>query len=106
GDLAGAVESWDSLLGRRDRTGIVASIEAAKLQEHHLRDLPRALELVASGLAQADRRRRIGYPEPALERDLRRRAERIRRRLAGHGAHRTAGTLIPMASDGQRVVPA
>ena len=106
GDLAGAAESWDSLLGRRDRTGIVASIEAAKLHEHHLRDLPRALELVVSGLAQADRRRRIGYPEPALERDLRRRAERIRRRLAGRAAHRMTGTLAPMASDGQRVEPA
>ena len=85
GDLTPRAGSWDSLLGRSDRTGIVAAIEAAKLQEHQLRDLARALSLATAGLAQADRRRRIGYPEPALERDLRRRVERIRRRLAVRG---------------------
>ena len=106
GDLAAAVRSWESLLMRRDRVGIVAAIESAKLHEHHLRDLPRALELASNGLAQADRRRRIGYPEPALERDLRRRADRIRRRLAGRPASRGRGSLAPMASIGQEVGPA
>ncbi len=93
GNLGAAVRSWDSLLGRSDRTGIVAAIEAAKLQEHRFRDLPLALRLVSTGLAQAERRRRIGYPEPALERDLRRRADRIRRRLT-----RTSGQGAPSAS--------
>lgn len=90
GDLAAAAASWDSLLSRRGRVGIVAAIESAKLHEHHLRDLPQALRLAAAGLVQAERRRRIGYPEPALERDLRRRVERIRRRLAARTA---AGSL-------------
>ena len=91
---------------RRDRVGIVAAIESAKLHEHHLRDLPQALQLVTAGLAQAERRRRIGYPEPALESELRRRAVRIRRRLAGRAARRAPGSLVPMTSIGQRVEPA
>jgi hypothetical protein len=106
GDLAAAVRSWDSLLARRDRVGIVAAIESAKLHEHHLRDLPQALELATTGLAQAERRRRIGYPEPALERDLRRRAERIRGRLAGGASSRASRSLAPIASLDQRVGPA
>jgi hypothetical protein len=103
GDLEAAVGSWDSLLGRSDRTGIVAAIEAAKLQEHQFRDLALALRLVTAGLAQADRRRRIGYPEAALERDLRRRDDRLRRRLAARaGARRSAGHLGDPPSEAAR----
>ena len=82
GDLAAAARSWASLMDQPGRTSIVAAIELAKLHEHHLRDLPGALRIATTGLGNADRRRRIGRPEPALERDLRRRSDRIRRRLA------------------------
>jgi hypothetical protein len=82
GDLAAAARSWSALMDQPGRTSIVAAIELAKLHEHHLRDLTGALRIAGTGLAKADRRRRIGRPEPALERDLRRRSERINRRLA------------------------
>jgi hypothetical protein len=81
GQRDAAVRSWTSLLERPGRTGIVAAIELAKLYEHQVRDLRAALRVATTGLGQADRRRRLGRPEPALERDLRRRSERIRRRL-------------------------
>jgi len=82
GDPAAAADSWTSLMAHPGRTGIVAAIELAKLLEHQVRDLGRAMNVVSAGLGQADRRRRLGRPEPDLERDLRRRAERLRRRLA------------------------
>lgn len=82
GDRQAAARSWASLMDRPGRTGIVAAIELAKLHEHCLRDLRGALRVVTAGLGQADRRRRLGRPEADLERDLRRRSDRIRRRLA------------------------
>lgn len=63
------------------RIGIVATIELAKLQEHQFRDLHAASSSAMTGLRRADTRRHLGHPEPALERDLRRRIERIRERL-------------------------
>jgi len=82
GDIAAAARSWGFLMDQPGRTAIVAAIELAKLHEHHLHDLPTALRIATTGLGTADRRRRIGRPEPALERDLRRRSDRLRRRLA------------------------
>jgi len=90
GDRQAAARSWVSLTDRPGRTGIVAAIELAKFHEHHLRDLPGALRLVAAGLGQTERRRRLGHPEMDLERDLRRRADRIRRRLARSEGSKTS----------------
>jgi RNase_H superfamily len=81
GDRQASARSWALLLNRPGRTGIVAAIELAKLHEHQFGDLRGALRLAAEGLGRADRRRRLGRPEHALERDLRRRTERLRRRL-------------------------
>ncbi len=82
GDHAAAIRSWAILMDGSGRTAIVAAIELAKLHEHHLHDLSGAMRIVSAGLAKADRRRRIGRPEPGLERDLRRRMVRLDRRLA------------------------
>lgn len=80
GDAFAAARSWRHLMDEPGRTGIVAAIELAKLREHQFDDLAGALDAATTGLARADRRRRMGHPEPALERDLRRRIDRLRRR--------------------------
>jgi hypothetical protein len=82
GRTVDALDAWESLACGPGRTAIVAAIEAAKLREHRLADAGGALATVERGLALADRRRRLGMPDPALEADLRHRWRRLRRRLA------------------------
>jgi uncharacterized protein YprB with RNaseH-like and TPR domain len=77
-----AADVWTSLAAGNGRTAIEASIELAKLREHRLADRSGALRAAVSGLAAAERRRRSGRPERALEADLRHRIGRLRRRLA------------------------
>jgi len=81
GEHRAAAASWLTLMDHPGRIGIVATIELAKLQEHQFRDLHAASSSAMTGLRRADTRRHLGHPEPALERDLRRRIERIRERL-------------------------
>jgi hypothetical protein len=80
GRTVDALEAWEALAHGPGRTAILAAIEAAKLREHRLADVGGALASVERGLALADRRRALGMPEPALERDLRHRWRRLRRR--------------------------
>jgi hypothetical protein len=80
GDPLAAARSWRHLMDEPGRTGIVAAIELAKLREHQFDDLAGALHAATTGLGRADWRRRMGHPEPALERDLRRRIDRLKRR--------------------------
>jgi tetratricopeptide (TPR) repeat protein len=80
-----AADAWASLAAGAGRTAIVAAIELAKLREHRLRDPLGALRATGDGLALAERRVRLGRPEPRLEADLRARARRLRRRLVGRG---------------------
>ncbi len=77
-----AAEAWRELIGGPGRTPIVAAVELAKLLEHRLRDPAEALRIAMDGLAAADRRTRIGRPEPRLTADLQRRVIRLRYRLA------------------------
>jgi hypothetical protein len=81
-----AADAWASLAAGPGRTAIVAAIELAKLREHRLRDPLGALRATGDGLALAERRTRLGRPEPRLEADLRARARRLRRRLVGRMA--------------------
>jgi RNase_H superfamily len=81
GRIADACEAWTALAASPGRLGVVASIELAKLREHRLSDHVGALEAATSGLAAAQRRRRLGRPEPALEANLEHRLTRLRRRL-------------------------
>lgn len=82
GRIDEACAAWSSLTASPGRLAVVAAIELAKLREHRLRDPVGALEIATRGLATAERRRRIGRPEPALEANLERRIERLRRRVA------------------------
>jgi RNase H-like protein len=75
-----AAEAWQAVAAGTSRSAIIATIELAKLHEHRLRDPASALRAVLRGLSLAERRRRLGMPEPALEADLVRRHERLLRR--------------------------
>ncbi len=86
GRIGEACEAWAALTASPGRLAVVASIELAKLREHRLGDLVGALEAASRGAALAERRRRIGRPEPVLEANLERRLARLRRRLATRAA--------------------
>ncbi|MEA2578875.1 MAG: uncharacterized protein QOD78_2463 [Chloroflexota bacterium] len=79
-----AADAWTGVAAGPGRTAIVGWIELAKLREHRLGDAPGALEATLRGVATADRRRQLGFPEPALEADLRHRLGRLRRRVGRH----------------------
>jgi RNase H-like protein len=81
GRYAEALTAWHALTYGRGRTTVIATIEAAKLLEHRLRDPTAALAMAERGLALAERRRSLGLPEPALETNLVVRRDRLRRRL-------------------------
>jgi tetratricopeptide (TPR) repeat protein len=81
GRIDDACEAWAALAASPGRLGVLAAIELSKLREHRLGDPVGALEAATRGLAAAERRRRIGRPEPALELNLDRRLARLRRRL-------------------------
>ena len=82
GRHADAADAWSALAAGSGRSAVLAAIELAKLNEHRLGDRPAAFLAVQRGLGTIERRRRLGRPEPALEADLLRRAERLRRRMA------------------------
>jgi hypothetical protein len=82
GRHAEAAEALESLAAGPGRMAIVAAIELARLRERRLKDLRGALAATMHGLTLAERRHRLGRPEPALEADLRRRAARLHRRVA------------------------
>jgi hypothetical protein len=77
-----AAEAWAALAAGPGRAAIVAAIELARVRERRLKDPRGALAATTHGLALAERRHRLGRPEPSLEADLRRRAARLRRRVA------------------------
>jgi hypothetical protein len=78
-----AADAWEAIAMSTGRNAIIATIELAKLYEHRLADRPAAMAAVLRGFALIERRRRIGRPEPALEADLVRRHDRLRRRGVG-----------------------
>jgi hypothetical protein len=78
-----AADAWEAVAMSTGRNAIIAAIELAKLYEHRLRDRPAAMAAVLRGFSLIERRRRIGRPEPALEADLIRRHDRLRRRGVG-----------------------
>lgn len=77
-----AADAWEAIAMGSGRNAIIATIELAKLREHRLADRAAAMAAVLRGFSLLDRRRRIGRPEPALEADLIRRHDRLRRRGA------------------------
>ncbi len=81
GRIEEALEAWDALAAGPGRTAVLAGIEAAKIREHVVRDTTAALASASHALALAERRRRLGRPEPGLEAALRGRIRRLSRRL-------------------------
>jgi len=78
-------ESEDAWLGVADVGGMLAAlawIEIAKIREHRRRDPEAALAASLAALRLIERRRFLGRPDGRLERDLVRRAARLRRRIA------------------------
>ena len=105
GRIDDACQAWSTLAASPGRIGVVAAIELAKLREHRQRDVVGAFEAVTRGLAAAERRRRIGRPEPALEANLLRRLDRLRRRLAAGPAVRPRRSAsVAMERSGDQVV--
>jgi hypothetical protein len=92
GRIDEASAAWAALAASPGRIGVVAAIELAKLREHRLKDPVGAFEAATRGMAAAERRRRIGRPEPVLEANLVRRLARLRRRLEGRGGPQGAQT--------------
>jgi len=77
-----AADAWQEIAMGTGRNAIIATIELAKLREQRLADRAAAMAAVLRGFSLIERRRRIGRPEPALEADLIRRHDRLRRRGA------------------------
>jgi hypothetical protein len=102
GRIEDACDAWATLAASPGRIGVVAAIELSKLREHRQRDPVGAFEAATRGLAAAERRRRIGRPEPALEANLLRRLARLRRRLAGSTSRATR--VRRPSADGHRSV--
>jgi hypothetical protein len=77
-----AVAAWLDLAAGPGAVAIQAWIEVAKLREHRLRDLAGALDATGRAMAIAERRRRLGMGDPVVDRGLRVRLDRLRRRMA------------------------
>jgi uncharacterized protein len=89
GEWDRAVALWESMLGSRS---VFAAVELAKYHEHRSRLPARALELVREALSW-------GLPlDQKTRRELRRRGERLERRLAGRGGGPRGDAPTPSAS--------
>jgi RNase_H superfamily len=83
--------AWEGLAAGSGPVVAHAWVEVSKLREHRLGDHPGALEAGLRARAVIERRRRLALVDPALERGLARRLERLTRRVgtaassAGHG---------------------
>lgn len=78
-----AETAWLEIADRGGLLGALAWVEIAKLREHRRRDPEAALAATLAGLRLVERRRFAGRPDGRLERELVRRATRLRRRVAG-----------------------
>jgi hypothetical protein len=86
-----AAAAWLELASGRGAIAVQAWIEIAKLREHRLGDPDGALDAADRAARLAETRRRIGLGDPATERALRARLDRLRRRVAAATASPSAG---------------
>jgi hypothetical protein len=93
GRFADAAGVWEAIGAGAGPLSAHAWIEVAKLREHRLHDLAGAFVAAERARAVIDRRRRIGRYEPALDRALAGRLERLRRRLDARVAAARPGML-------------
>ena len=79
---ADAEAAWISAAAGPGRLAALAWVEVAKLRERRLGDLAGALAAGERARTAAERRRRLGLPEPRLELAIATRLARLRRRIA------------------------
>ena len=97
-----ALAAWEAIAAVGGRPAAVAFIEIAKLHEHRFRDVPAALEAVASAERLVLRTRMLGRPIAVLELDLRTRRRRLMARLerAARRSARPRDLLAQSAANG------
>ena len=81
-----AEAAWLDVAARGGGSAVWAWIAVAKIREHKRRDVPGALEAAERARAIVERRRAVGVPLRAAERDLGRRLRRLRRRADARAA--------------------
>ena len=86
-----AVAAWHDLTGRGGAVAIQAWIEVAKLREHRLGDPAGAATAARRAAALAEQRRRLGMGDPAVERSLAARIERLARRIQAPAGSASGG---------------
>ena len=85
GRHAEAEAAWRALADRGGSTAVWAWIALAKHREHRARDPAGAMEAALRALRIVERRRAVGIPLRAAERDLARRLARLHRRARSDG---------------------
>ena len=86
GRFGEAAATWEALAVGTGPVAAHAWVEVSKLREHRLGDLAGALAAGLRARSVIERRRRLALIDPALERALARRLERLVRRAAAAGA--------------------
>ena len=82
GRAVDAEAAWLAVADRGGLVGALAWVEIAKIREHDRRDPEAALAATLAAVRFVERTRFVGRPHARLERDLVRRASRLRRRIA------------------------
>ena len=82
--------AWLDVVDRGGTLGALAWVEIAKIREHRRHDPEAALAATLAALRLVERRRFLGRPDGRLERDLARRALRLRGRIARRAASQPA----------------
>jgi hypothetical protein len=93
GRHADAEAAWRALADRGGATAVWAWIALAKHHEHRARDHDAATEAALRALRIVERRRAVGLPLRAAERDLRHRLARLQRRAVGARAAKPRAAL-------------
>jgi uncharacterized protein YprB with RNaseH-like and TPR domain len=100
GRFGESATAWEGLGAGTGPFAAHAWVEVAKLREHRLANVSGALEAALRARTVLDRRRRLALIDPALERALARRLERLARRTAQSAAAARAGTSGTLGSAG------
>ena len=98
GRFGESASAWEGLAAGSGPVAAHAWVEVSKLREHRLGDHPGALEAGLRARAVIARRRRLALVDPALERGLARRLERLTRRVAAATPAGAAPTVQPVAA--------
>ncbi|MBI2763091.1 MAG: ribonuclease H-like domain-containing protein [Chloroflexi bacterium] len=95
-----AEAAWINVADAGGTLGALAWIEIAKLREHRRRDLEAALAATLAALRLIERARLVGRSTGRLDRDLARRATRLRHRISRRASHRNGRPSLPASTGG------